>query len=86
MNSRNLLLNAYVYLVLCFLVVPILIILPMAFSETDYITFPPRGFTWQWFGAFFQSAQWMSATAFSAKIAFSRRFRVQLLGYVQAMR
>lgn len=80
MNSRNLLLNAYVYLVLCFLVVPILIILPMAFSETDYITFPPRGFTWQWFGAFFQSAQWMSATAFSAKIAFFTAISSAIIG------
>lgn len=70
MNLRNLLLNSYVYLVLCFLVLPILIILPMAFSETNYISFPPRGFTWQWFEQFFQSSQWMSATAFSVRIAF----------------
>lgn len=80
MKTRNLLLNAYVYLVLCFLVVPILIILPMAFSETGYITFPPKGFTWQWFGAFFQSPQWMSATAFSGKIAFFTALASALIG------
>ena len=39
MNSRSLLLNAYVYAVLAFVLVPIVIILPMAFSDTNYLTF-----------------------------------------------
>ena len=80
MKTRNLLLNAYVYLVLCFLEVTILIIQPMAISETDNNTFPPRGFTWHWFGAFFRSSQWMGATAFSAKIALFTAIASAIIG------
>ena len=38
-TPRKLLLNAYVYAVLFFILAPIIVILPMAFSETDYLTF-----------------------------------------------
>jgi mannopine transport system permease protein len=69
MNPRSLLLNAYVYAVLAFILVPILIILPMAFSETEYLTFPPQGFTLRWFGEFFSSSRWMDAMWFSLRIA-----------------
>src|SRR5690606_20265137 len=69
MNARTLLLNAYVYAVLAFILVPILIILPMAFSETQYLTFPPQGFTLRWFEEFFNNRRWMDATWFSLRIA-----------------
>lgn len=69
MTPRALLLNAYVYAVLVFTLVPILIILPMAFSETEYLSFPPQGFTLRWFGDFFGSRRWMAAAIFSVQIA-----------------
>lgn len=69
MNPRSLLLNAYVYAVLAFILVPILIILPMAFSETEYLAFPPQGFTLRWFTDFFGDQRWMEAMWFSVKIA-----------------
>jgi ABC-type spermidine/putrescine transport system permease subunit II len=69
MTARALALNAYVYAVLAFVLTPILIILPMAFSETTYLTFPPQGFTLHWFGEFFGSRRWMAALRFSLEIA-----------------
>lgn len=69
MTSRSLILNAYVYAVLVFILLPILIILPMAFSETTYLTFPPEGFTFRWFEAFFGDRRWMAAMWFSVRIA-----------------
>ena len=68
-NPRQLLLNAYVCGVIIFILTPILVILPMAFSEPDYLTFPPEGFTFGWFSEFFGNARWMAATVFSLKIA-----------------
>jgi hypothetical protein len=69
MNPRSLLLNAYVYAVLAFILLPILVILPMAFSETTYLAFPPQGLTLRWFEEFFGDRRWMAATWFSVKIA-----------------
>ncbi|MFC4669989.1 ABC transporter permease [Seohaeicola nanhaiensis] len=79
-NPRKLLLNAYVYAVLFFVLAPIVIILPMAFSTTDYLTFPPVGFTTSWFGEFFGSSRWMGATAFSFKIALLTSLTTAVIG------
>ncbi|MGL4526127.1 MAG: ABC transporter permease, partial [Aestuariivirga sp.] len=69
MSARQLLLNAYVYAVLVFIIVPILLILPMAFSETQYLTFPPKGFTVAWFKTFFDDRMWMAALRLSLEVA-----------------
>jgi ABC-type spermidine/putrescine transport system permease subunit II len=68
-QARSLLLNACVALVLAFVLVPILVILPMAFSDTRYLTFPPKGFSLRWFEEFFTNSRWMGAAAFSLTIA-----------------
>jgi ABC-type spermidine/putrescine transport system permease subunit II len=69
LDAGRLMLNAYVYAVLVFVLAPIVVILPMAFSETEYLTFPPEGFTLDWFGAYFGSGPWMDATWLSLKVA-----------------
>lgn len=69
MNARSLLLNAYVYAVLIFILLPILIILPMSVSESNYLAFPPEGFTLRWFEQYFGDRRWMEATWFSIRIA-----------------
>ena len=69
MTARTWMLNAYVYAVLAFVLLPIVIILPMAFSSTTYLAFPPEGFTFRWFGEFFGDRRWMAALRFSVEIA-----------------
>lgn len=69
MTAGRWMLNAYVYAVLAFVLLPILIILPMAFSDTAYLSFPPEGFTFRWFEEFFGSRRWMAALRFSVEIA-----------------
>lgn len=53
-----------------FLIFPILVIIPMAFSSSSYLEFPPPGFSLQWFEEFFSSPRWMSATKISLTVAF----------------
>ena len=80
MNPRAILLNAYVYAVLIFILAPIVVILPMAFSEPDYLTFPPEGFTFGWFSEFFGNSRWMKATGFSLKIALLTAITTSVVG------
>lgn len=47
--------------VLAFLVVPTLIVIPMSFSASSLLEFPPRAYSLQWYGNFFGSAEWMAA-------------------------
>jgi putative spermidine/putrescine transport system permease protein len=54
---------------LIFLVLPIFIVIPLSFSASPYLEFPPAGFSFQWYARYFASARWMAATALSAEIA-----------------
>jgi putative spermidine/putrescine transport system permease protein len=54
-------------LVLVFLVVPTLLVIPMSFSASQYLEFPPRHWSLRWYQSFFASAAWMQATATSLK-------------------
>lgn len=56
-------------LVLAFLIVPTLIVVPMSFSNSQYLEFPPREWSLRWYRNYFESASWMQATATSFKAA-----------------
>ena len=48
--------------VLFFLILPTLIVIPMSFSGASFLEFPPTSFSFQWYTAYFTSAEWMGAT------------------------
>ena len=52
-------------LVLAFLIVPTLIVIPMSFSESQYLEFPPREWSLRWYRNYFASTAWMQATVTS---------------------
>jgi putative spermidine/putrescine transport system permease protein len=48
-------------LVLFYLIFPILIIVPLSFSSAKYLSFPPPGFSLQWYQNFFGRSDWLDA-------------------------
>ena len=48
-------------LVLVFLMVPTLIVIPLSFSDSDLLEFPPRAYSLRWYASFFASSSWMGA-------------------------
>ncbi len=54
-------------LVMIFLVVPTLLVIPMSFSDSQYLEFPPRQWSLRWYESYFNSASWMQSTATSLK-------------------
>jgi putative spermidine/putrescine transport system permease protein len=60
-----------VALVLLFLLTPSLIVVPMSFSASSFLEFPPRAWSLRWYNAYFGSPEWMRATWVSAKVAFT---------------
>lgn len=52
----------FVGLVLLYLILPVLIIVPMSFSGTRFLTFPPPSFSLRWYAEYFGGANWMQAT------------------------
>jgi hypothetical protein len=57
--------------VLFYLVFPIFVIIPVSFSSATYLSFPPPGFSLQWYEGFFGSAQWRDAAWLSIWIGAS---------------
>ena len=54
-------------LVIAFLVLPTIIVVPMSFSNSQYLEFPPREWSLRWYANYIHSASWMQATATSLK-------------------
>lgn len=66
----RLLLLAWCALVLAFLAAPIAVVFPISFSSSEYLQFPPPGWSLRWYEAYWTDPQWIDATFRSFKIAF----------------
>ena len=49
-------------LIMVWLVAPSIIVIPMSFSQSQYLEFPPREWSLRWYTHYFQSVEWMAAT------------------------
>jgi putative spermidine/putrescine transport system permease protein len=49
------------YGVLAFLLLPVLAIIPLSFSESSFLGYPVSGFSFKWYAALFDSASWTAA-------------------------
>ncbi len=68
-HFQRLWLYMLVALVFVFLIVPCLIVVPMSFSGSKYLEFPPRSWSLQWYEAFLGSPEWRAATFVSLRAA-----------------
>jgi ABC-type spermidine/putrescine transport system permease subunit II len=65
----RLLLRGYVWLVMLFIVAPLVVITAMSFTPTEFLQFPPSGISFRWYDALFASSQWLSALQNSLTVA-----------------
>ena len=72
-------------LIFFFVVFPIFIIIPISFSSAKYLTFPPPGFSLQWYLNYFNRPDWIRATWLSFQIAFVVALVATVLGTLAAM-
>nr|WP_249795045.1 ABC transporter permease subunit [Bradyrhizobium sp. Oc8] len=56
-------------LALLFLVLPFVAVIPLAFSDAPYLTFPPPGYSLRWFSSLLKNTQWLDALSFSLRWA-----------------
>jgi len=75
---------ALVLLVLLFLAVPILIIVPMSFSDSRFLAFPPPGYSLRWYEAFFGNADWLDAARTSLTVALLATLLATPAGFMAA--
>ena len=74
------LLPAYAWTLLAVLLLPIIAFVPMAFTNSNFLSFPPPGFSLRWFGEYFGSPVWMTATIRSFGIGLASACLTLLIG------
>lgn len=55
-------------IIMFLLVAPTLIVMPMSFSDSQYLEFPPSTWSLRWYHEYIESSKWMRATVTSVQI------------------
>ncbi|MBP0593665.1 ABC transporter permease subunit [Paraburkholderia sp. LEh10] len=72
-------------LIVTFLVLPILIILPISFSASPYLDFPPPSLSLRWYENYFTRADWIKPTLTSLQVAIAVAVISTLIGSLAAI-
>jgi putative spermidine/putrescine transport system permease protein len=72
-------------LVFIFLIAPILAIMPLSVNDSEFLTYPLRGFTTRWYEAVFASDKWRIAVVNSFVIGLPAAFIATVLGTLAAI-
>lgn len=73
-------LASFVVLVLLFSMAPLLVIVPVSFSDTRFLTFPPPAYSLRWYEAFVGDPKWIDAAKTSLLAATLTAFVTTPLG------
>jgi len=68
-HGQRLWLYVLAVIIMLLLVAPTLIVVPMSFSDSQYLEFPPEVWSLRWYEHYFSSPEWMLATWTSLKTA-----------------
>ncbi|WP_353861311.1 ABC transporter permease subunit [Azospirillum formosense] len=79
------LLPLYSAAVIVFLVAPALVVVPIAFTTSPFLDFPPPGYGLEWFRVYFTSDLWVSATIRSFAVAFATAILATLVAGLAAL-
>jgi len=60
---------AFAMAAMIFLLLPSLIVVPMSFSDSELIIFPPKGYSFHLYQRYVEEAGWVSATILSLRVA-----------------
>lgn len=72
-------------LALTFLVLPILVIIPLSFSDSSFLAYPIPGFSLRWYDNLFHSKEWISAAKNSFIVAPMATLIATVLGTLAAV-
>lgn len=82
---RRILLYVIAGLVGVLLVAPTFIVVPMSFTTSSQLQFPPTGFTFHWYTAFFQDSRWTASLGDSIRVATLTVISATVLGTLLAL-
>jgi putative spermidine/putrescine transport system permease protein len=84
-QPRRLLMAALGVLTVFYLLAPTLVIIPMSVTEASIMSFPPEGFSLQWYERMFTDRQWSSGMVNSLQVAILASILATALGTLAAL-
>ncbi|MDP3601695.1 MAG: ABC transporter permease subunit [Bosea sp. (in: a-proteobacteria)] len=84
-RGSGFILPAFAWLVIGFLVLPTLLVIPLAFTSSQFLEFPPPGYGLTWFRTYFESPLWIQATIRSFLVAFATAIAATTIGGFTAL-
>jgi putative spermidine/putrescine transport system permease protein len=72
-------------LVLLFLLLPILVMIPLSFSDSSFLMYPIKGFSLRWYQNLFSSDEWIRAAKNSFIVAPAATVIATVLGTLAAV-
>lgn len=79
-HRERLWLYIFVGLVVFYLIAPTLIVIPVSFSSTTALSFPPPGWSLRWYEAFFGQEKWIGAAWVSVRVAMCTMILTTVVG------
>ncbi|WP_156874959.1 ABC transporter permease [Sulfitobacter alexandrii] len=65
----SLLLTGYFWLIVAYMIFPVVIVIPVSFASSEFLRFPPEDFGVRWYRAYFTDPIWIAATITSFRVA-----------------
>lgn len=84
-QPRRLLIVSLGALTVFFLMAPTLVVVPMSFTASHSLTFPPEGFSTRWYEKMLTDPQWSTGFVNSAQVAFLTAILATALGTLAAL-
>lgn len=84
-QPRRLLMGALGALTVFYLLAPTLVIIPMSFTGAQILSFPPEGFSLQWYTRMFTDRQWSTAMLNSVEVGVLAAILATVLGTTAAL-
>jgi putative spermidine/putrescine transport system permease protein len=84
-QPRRLLMAALGALTVFYLLAPTLVIIPMSFTESSILSFPPDGFSLRWYDQMLTRPEWSTGLRNSAMVAVLTAILATLLGTLAAL-
>lgn len=79
-RAEDALFRAGYWLVFALLMLPIVVVFVTSFQQSDYLQFPPSGFSFKWYSQFFASDEWLRAVRASITIGVGASLLSTVLG------
>lgn len=84
-TASALVLPVFAWIAIAFLVLPTLLVIPLGFTSSQFLDFPPPGYGLRWFQAYLESPLWLQATVRSFLVAFATALLATCIGGFAAL-